>query len=323
MPAFIKGMIVDDVQDHVKDSDTIAENEVDASDAGSFMSLPRQLDHSGYYKVQLAFDLDDPVCINIPMGLPFAGSQHGWNLPLPVGTQVIVQFIYGDPDCAVISGALPDLESVVAMSEEQHRSQLTTESGHSLIADQKGDQRSILLTNKRKDAHLYLQQGKKDSVDMRVHDAYVHKAGRGNYQVYLSDQERQKVLSELRDNQEAGHKTNKDVANTKIKSSHDEGGYGENSHGEIDLVSAMEEHLMKGRLPSIDQANDPNQADEDMAEFSYVVGNQLDWVEGDHLLHFASAQDDHYGRQISVNLPKGMNLALYKQMVQSYKNKKT
>ncbi|TFG93932.1 MAG: type VI secretion system tip protein VgrG, partial [Calditrichales bacterium] len=85
---------------------------IDAAGDGS----QAEVDDQGRYKVILPFDLsgnaDGEASCFMRMIQPYAGPNYGMHFPLHKGTEVLLTFIDGDPDLPVISGAVPNPETI-------------------------------------------------------------------------------------------------------------------------------------------------------------------------------------------------------------------
>lgn len=99
------------------------------------------LDENGYYRVRLPTDMSDSPSGQASQWVrkaePYGGPSNGMHFPLPVGTDVVVACVNGDPDRPVILGAVPaaDNQSVVH-SNNQRLNRIQTRSGVQLtLAD--------------------------------------------------------------------------------------------------------------------------------------------------------------------------------------------
>jgi len=84
---------------------------IDASGSGEYA----ELDEYGRYKVILPFDITGreggKASVWIRMMQPYAGANQGMHFPLHKGTEVLLNFIDGDPDRPVIAGAIPNTDT--------------------------------------------------------------------------------------------------------------------------------------------------------------------------------------------------------------------
>ncbi|MGM0417349.1 MAG: type VI secretion system Vgr family protein [Thermodesulfobacteriota bacterium] len=84
---------------------------IDASGSGEYA----ELDEYGRYKVILPFDITcregGKASAWIRMMQPYAGANQGMHFPLHKGTEVLLNFIDGDPDRPVIAGAIPNTDT--------------------------------------------------------------------------------------------------------------------------------------------------------------------------------------------------------------------
>lgn len=105
-----------------------------------------QLDHHGRYLVKLFLDEGEVAGANastrIRMMQPHVGNPEGWHFPLRKGTEVVVQFLQGDPDRPVIAGAVPNTvtPSVVTKSNATQNVLQTGGSTRIEVEDAKGKQ---------------------------------------------------------------------------------------------------------------------------------------------------------------------------------------
>jgi len=102
-----------------------------------------EIDEHGQYKVQFLLDQNkkDPTkgSAYLRMASPSVGTKSGMHLPLLKGTEVLIAFSGGDPDCPVIVGAVPNSEHPsVVTSKNKFYSQMITPSGNRLtFSDEK------------------------------------------------------------------------------------------------------------------------------------------------------------------------------------------
>ena len=106
---------------------------IDAEGKGDFV----EIDEFGQYKVQFLLDRNkkNPTkgSAYLRMASPSAGKTSGMHFPLLKGTEVLIAFSGGDPDCPVIMGAVPDsLNRSVVESANHFYSQIKTPSGNRL-----------------------------------------------------------------------------------------------------------------------------------------------------------------------------------------------
>lgn len=106
---------------------------IDAEGKGDFV----EIDEFGQYKVQFLLDRNkkNPTkgSAYLRMASPSAGKTSGMHFPLLKGTEVLIAFSGGDPDCPVIMGAVPDsVNRSVVESANHFYSQIKTPSGNRL-----------------------------------------------------------------------------------------------------------------------------------------------------------------------------------------------
>ncbi len=93
---------------------------IDASGDGQYA----EIDEWGRYKVVLPFDMTGRgggrASRWIRMAQPYAGQGFGMHFPLHKGTEVLLTFVDGDPDRPIISGAVPNPETMSPVTGENH-----------------------------------------------------------------------------------------------------------------------------------------------------------------------------------------------------------
>lgn len=107
----------------------------------------------------------------VRMATPYAGSQHGLNLPLLKGTEVLVSFLGGDPDRPVIISAVPNEENP-SLRNQTNASQpaLQTAGQNTLSFEDKAGAESARLTspNSQSTLHLGNDPDKPDATGIRL-----------------------------------------------------------------------------------------------------------------------------------------------------------
>ncbi|UCF63210.1 MAG: hypothetical protein JSW33_11635 [bacterium] len=109
-----------------------------------------KVDEKGRYKVILPFDLsgnkDGTASHYIRMIQPYAGADYGVHFPLHKGTEVLLTFIDGNPDRPVISGAVPNFETVSPVTDaNQLKSVIRDDYGNEIVLDTTRDDQHIRL----------------------------------------------------------------------------------------------------------------------------------------------------------------------------------
>jgi len=110
---------------------------VDAEGSGNFA----ELDEQGRYKIRLPFDINSDhkegkASHFIRMMQPYAGNDYGVHFPLHKGIEVQLSFVNGDPDRPIISGAIPNPETVSPVTAaNQTKSIFRDNYGNELIFD--------------------------------------------------------------------------------------------------------------------------------------------------------------------------------------------
>lgn len=110
---------------------------VDAESSGEYA----ELDSQGRYKVRMPFDLnsehgDGKASWFVRMMQPHAGNDYGMHFPLHKGTEVQLAFINGDPDRPVITGAIPNTETISPVIDaNQTKSILRDSYGNEMVFD--------------------------------------------------------------------------------------------------------------------------------------------------------------------------------------------
>jgi type VI secretion system secreted protein VgrG len=125
---------------------------IDAAGSGKYA----ELDGHGRYKVVLPFDLsgrkDGKASAWVRMAQPYAGSDHGMHFPLHRGTEVLLTFLDGDPDCPIIAGAVPNPETPSPVTADNQTMAAITSSGGNRIhmEDREGSERILMHSPKQK-----------------------------------------------------------------------------------------------------------------------------------------------------------------------------
>ncbi len=110
---------------------------VDGESSGEYA----ELDSQGRYKVRLPFDLnsehgDGKASWFVRMMQPHAGNDYGMHFPLHKGTEVQLAFVNGDPDRPVITGAIPNTETISpVIGANQTKSILRDSYGNEMVFD--------------------------------------------------------------------------------------------------------------------------------------------------------------------------------------------
>ncbi len=99
-----------------------------------------EVDDQGRYKVILPFDLsgngDGEASCYIRMIQPYAGPNYGIHFPLHKDTEVLLTFIDGNPDFPVISGAVPNPETISPVTNaNQTKSVIRDNFGNEIVMD--------------------------------------------------------------------------------------------------------------------------------------------------------------------------------------------
>ena len=121
---------------------------IDGSGSGEYA----EIDEHGRYKVRLPFDLagraGGKASRPIRMMQPYGGPGYGLHFPLHKGTEVLLNFIEGDPDRPIIASAVPNPETASPItSDNATKSAYHTAGGNRLeMEDMEGSQRILLHT---------------------------------------------------------------------------------------------------------------------------------------------------------------------------------
>lgn len=130
---------------------------IDSEQSGDYA----ELDDTGRYKVLLPFDRADraggKASYWIRMAQPYGGAQEGMFFPLRKGTEVLLTFIYGDPDQPVISGVVPNPNNPsMVTADSQANSRIKTASGNLIeLNDSEGKSR-IKLSTPKSNSYMHL-----------------------------------------------------------------------------------------------------------------------------------------------------------------------
>lgn len=129
---------------------------IDAEGSGEFA----ELDEQGRYKVRLPFDINDghkdgKASCYLRRMQPYAGSDYGMHFPLHKGAEVLLSFIDGDPDRPVITGAVPNPETISPVtSENQTKSILRDHYGNEMVFDTTPGDEHIRLHSPNHDSRV-------------------------------------------------------------------------------------------------------------------------------------------------------------------------
>ncbi|MFL9988891.1 type VI secretion system Vgr family protein [Paraburkholderia sediminicola] len=111
-----------------------------------------QLDENGCYKVIFPFASTQGAAMSnsawIRLATPSAGAKQGMHVPLLAGTEVIVQFLNGDPDRPVITAAMVNSESPnVVTNANATQNALKTAGGNAMVMEDREGAQQIALTS--------------------------------------------------------------------------------------------------------------------------------------------------------------------------------
>ena len=115
---------------------------IDAAGDGQYA----EIDDEGRYKVVLPFDQsgnsEGRASRWCRMAQPYAGANYGMHFPLHKGTEVLLTFIDGDPDRPIISGSVPNPDTMSPVTGgNQTKSVIRTGGGNQIaIEDSNGGQ---------------------------------------------------------------------------------------------------------------------------------------------------------------------------------------
>ena len=80
------------------------------------MAKYAEIDDLGRYKVILPFDqsgnAEGKASRWVRMAQPYAGANYGMHFPLHKGAEVLLTFVDGDPDRPIISGSVPNPDTM-------------------------------------------------------------------------------------------------------------------------------------------------------------------------------------------------------------------
>lgn len=112
-----------------------------------------EMNEYGCYKVQFLFapSVSESNLANsawVRMATPYAGSQHGMNLPLLKGTEVLVSFLSGNPDRPIIVSAIPNENNPSLLNEQNTSRPVLRTAGQNMLEfeDQQGQQFARLVS---------------------------------------------------------------------------------------------------------------------------------------------------------------------------------
>jgi type VI secretion system secreted protein VgrG len=115
---------------------------IDAAGDGQYA----EIDDEGRYKVVLPFDQsgnsEGRASRWVRMAQPYSGANYGMHFPLHKGTEVLLTFIDGDPDRPIISGSVPNPDTMSPVTGgNQTASVIRTGGGNQIrIEDNDGGQ---------------------------------------------------------------------------------------------------------------------------------------------------------------------------------------
>jgi type VI secretion system secreted protein VgrG len=157
---------------------------VDATNDGE----QAEIDDQGRYKVVLPFDLsgnsDGEASHYIRMIQPYTGPNYGTHFPLHKGTEVLLTFIDGNPDRPIISGAVPNPETISPVTNvNQTKSVIRDNYGNEIVLDATPGDEHIRLYSPHHESGLALGRSgefwtKSDNVGFSGGNTYA--AGIGN-----------------------------------------------------------------------------------------------------------------------------------------------
>ncbi len=111
-----------------------------------------QIDDHGRYLVKFRFDdsalKDGEASTYVRMLQPHGGTVEGWHFPLRKGTEVLFQFLTGDPDRPVIAGMVPHPLTPSPVTSKNHTVNVVQTGGLNRLEmeDKEGTQRFSLST---------------------------------------------------------------------------------------------------------------------------------------------------------------------------------
>lgn len=111
-----------------------------------------ELDEQGRYHLRLAADRSERTDLGathpVRMMQPHAGANYGMHFPLRPGAEVLVGFVNGDPDRAIIVGAAPNpaVPSPVALANQTQNVLRTGSANELVMEDARGIERIRLHT---------------------------------------------------------------------------------------------------------------------------------------------------------------------------------
>ncbi|WP_299497190.1 type VI secretion system tip protein TssI/VgrG [uncultured Shewanella sp.] len=113
-------------------------------------SSSAMLDDEGRYKVKFPFDLseteDGQASYWVRMAQPYGGSGHGMHFPLLKGTEVILTFEGGDPDCPLILSTAPNPENPSLVTDSNsNENVIQSASGNKMVMNDSSGGKFISL----------------------------------------------------------------------------------------------------------------------------------------------------------------------------------
>jgi type VI secretion system secreted protein VgrG len=134
-----------------------------------------QIDEHGRYKVKLLLDeseLDDGKASTWIRMLQFhAGSPEGVHFPLRKGTEVLIVFLGGDPDCPLICGAVPNVQTPSPVTDGNHTFNVLMTGGRNhLVIQDLSDKQYVDLYSPKFESFLHLGHTHDDDYGNHTHE---------------------------------------------------------------------------------------------------------------------------------------------------------
>ncbi len=155
-----------------------------------------EVDDQGRYKVILPFDLsgqaDGEASHYIRMIQPYAGPNYGMHFPLHKDTEVLLTFIDGNPDRPIISGAVPNPETISPVTNvNQTKSVIRDNYGNEIIMDGTPGDEHIKLYSPHHKSRLTIGKSVTSFTDSIAEDIWFgdkFEWGGGRQQNFFSEQ---------------------------------------------------------------------------------------------------------------------------------------
>ena len=139
-----------------------------------------EIDDEGRYKVVLPFDQsgnsEGRASRWCRMAQPYAGANYGMHFPLHKGTEVLLTFIDGDPDRPIISGSVPNPDTMSPVTGgNQTKSVIRTGGGNQIAIEDSNGGQQIHLSSPTEGSVISLGAPNEGNLFFKTMGDYVQK----------------------------------------------------------------------------------------------------------------------------------------------------